>query len=50
MCFFKTSRTHHLDRAYNEPARHVSYYSERPDGYNTQVARLPASSFRGYRS
>jgi hypothetical protein len=50
MCLFETKRVRHLDRNWNEPARPVSYYSERPDGYDTRVATLPAAAFRGRRS
>jgi len=50
MCIFQTKRVHHLDRNWDEPARPVSYYSERPDGYDTRVATLPSAAFRGRRS
>jgi hypothetical protein len=50
MCFVETKRVNRVDRSWNEPARPVSYYTERPDGYETRVATVPAAFFRGRRS
>jgi hypothetical protein len=46
MCLFTTKREDRYVRNWDDPARHSSYYSVRPDGTRAVQARLPEASFR----